>query len=89
MQILYEIFEALQNLQNTSPPEVPAVIRPGVERLQACYHDPKLHISDLASVCFISEVYFRELFQQHFGCSPRYALAKMRFSYACELLDSR
>lgn len=88
IQVLYEIFEALQNLQDKKPSEIPPVIRPGVERLRVHYNDSTLHIADLASSCFISEVYFRKLFLQYFGCSPRQMLAKMRFKYACELLES-
>ena len=86
VQLLYHIFEWLQNNSEKQIPTSLAVIQPGIELLQTRYRDPNLRIADLADACFISEVYFRKLFLQHKGQSPQKALTELRFRYACELM---
>ena len=88
MQLLYRILEFLQNAFGQSVDPAPAIIEPGMQLLCARYKSPDLRISQLADACFISEVYFRKLFCQHFGKSPQQALIEMRFRYACDLLSS-
>jgi len=88
MKLVYSIFEALQNLREPPQRQVPAVIRPGVELLQRRYKDASLRIADLADVCYISEVYFREIYHRHFGQAPQKTLVALRFQCACELLSS-
>ena len=88
MQILYSIFQLLQQAGDRQQLSVPAMLQPGVALLQKRYKDPALRIEDLAEACFISQVYFRKLFQQHFGKSPQKALMELRFDYVCQLLSS-
>lgn len=88
MQLLYRILELLQNASSQSVDCAPPSIKPGIQFLYAHYRNPKMRISQLADACFISEVYFRKLFNQHFGKSPQRMLTEMRFRYACELLSS-
>lgn len=88
MQVLYQIFESLRSMACDRSNAIPELIRPGVELLQKGYKDPSLRVSDLADACFISEVYFRNLFHRHFGESPHDALSELRFRYACELIGS-
>ena len=88
VQILYSIFEFLQTINEKQLPSVPAVIKPGVELLQKRYKDSSLRIADLAKACFVSEVYFRNIYDRHFGESPQKTLVGLRFRYACELLSS-
>ena len=88
MQLLYRILEFLQNASGQSVDSVPSIIEPGMQLLYARYKSHDLRISQLADACFISEVYFRKLFRQHFGKSPQQALTEMRFRYACDLLSS-
>lgn len=88
IQLLYSIFEALQNIAYTRPTAVSDVIAPGVKLLHTRYSDPSLRIADLADACFISDVYFRNIYHRFFGESPQQTLAALRFSHVCELLCS-
>lgn len=88
VQILYSIFEALQNITHKQKSPIPDIIKPGVELLQTRYNEPSLRISDLSTACFISEVYFRKIYQRFFGESPQQTLKTLRFSRACEMLCS-
>ena len=88
VSVLYSIFEALQDANERTSAAPPASIRAGVALLQERYRDPGLRIGDLAKACFVSEVYFRNVFRQHFGKSPKKMLDELRFRHACDLLTS-
>lgn len=84
MGVLYEIFDAL------SAPEAPCpeVIAPGVALLRRDFKNPKLTVAQAAKACYVSEVYFRRVYKQHFGVSPLQALLALRFDHAAGLLRS-
>lgn len=88
IQILYCIFEHLQNRNGKQAMTAPAVIQRGIELLRTRYKDPSLCVADLADACFISEVHFRNLYRRCFGQAPQKAITELRFHYACELLTS-
>ena len=50
------------------------------------YHIPSITNSKLAEECKISEVYFRKLFKQRFGISPRQFIIDLRIQKAKQLL---
>lgn len=84
MGLLYEIFGALE-----APEAVlPAAIAPGVRLLHREFKNPRLTIAQAAEACFVSEVYFRRVYRQHFGTSPLQAVLQLRFDYAGQLLRS-
>ena len=58
----------------------------GVEYLDANYSNHNLKIGDASSKCFISEAYFRKLFNEVYGWSPIKYLNKIRLEKAGELL---
>ena len=84
MATLYEIFDRL------SPPEatLPAAIAPGVALLRKEFRNPALTVTDAAKTCFVSEVYFRRVYRQHFGTSPLQDVLRWRFDNAIRLLRS-
>lgn len=87
MQTLYSIFGALQR---SDQPEqtVPGVIAPGVQMIRQHFRDPKLTVAQAAKACFVSEVYFRRVYKQHFGVSPLQDILRLRFDHAANLLRS-
>ena len=50
------------------------------------YSDVSLTNAKLASVCNISEIYFRKLFTKHFGISPKQFVIDLRIQKAKHLL---
>ena len=62
-----------------------SIIKNGVEYLHKNYFD-NFEISLLASLCNISEVYFRKLFKKYLGYSPSEYRTKLRIDKACEYL---
>ena len=88
MSILYSISESLCKSQMQEASLSPAIIAPGVTVLKENFRNPNITIKQLADLCFISEVYFRRIFQSNFGCSPLQMLLDLRFDYATQLLSS-
>lgn len=60
-------------------------IRKGVEYLHFHYNE-NVGISELASICNISEVYFRKLFKELMGVSPSEYRQTLRLEHACRYL---
>lgn len=85
MQLFYGILAELQKL-NGDATSVPSSIAAGVRLMERSFRDPELRISVLADACHVSEVYFRRVFNSHFGVSPVKMLTDMRFGYAEKLL---
>ena len=61
-------------------------LAPVAELLSARCPDPDLTVSSLAEHAGISEVYFRRLFRETYGVSPKQYLLDLRLKHACQLL---
>ena len=64
------------------------IIDPAIDVLNQQFTDHSLNVPYLASLCGISEVYFRKLFLNSFGVSPKEYLIQKRMEYAKTLLLS-
>jgi AraC-like DNA-binding protein len=87
MSLLYQIFEGLRQAE-PSYCDIPAVIAPGVRLMRERFRDPTMSIAQAADLCFISQVYFRRIYRQHFGTSPMQDVLQWRFDHALGLLRS-
>lgn len=63
------------------------IILPGIKYLEEHFSDPMLSVGKLASVCSISDAYFRKLFKAVYGSSPRKYLIDVRIKKAKQLLN--
>lgn len=61
---------------------------PALEYIHSHYTQNDLSVGTLASICHISEPYFRKLFALCFGISPLKYINQLRFARAKEMLDS-
>ena len=66
-----------------------SIIDPAIDVIDKQFADNSLNISYLASLCGISEVYFRRLFLNTFGISPKEYIIQKRIEYAKTLLSSK
>ena len=62
------------------------ILQPALRYLEDSLGDPELSNSLLAEKCGISEVYFRKLFREQFGTSPRQYILELRLQKARQLL---
>jgi AraC-like DNA-binding protein len=65
-----------------------SIIAPAVDVMNRQFTGNDLSVSYLASLCGISEVYFRKIFLNSFGVSPKEFIIQKRIDYAKILLKS-
>ncbi len=66
-----------------------SIVGPAVDVMNYRFTDNALNVSYLASLCGVSEVYFRKLFLSYFGVSPKEYMIQKRIDYAKILLKSK
>lgn len=65
------------------------IISPAIEHIAINFANPDISVYELASLCGISDVYFRKLFFNKFGVTPKTYIISKRIEYAKQLLESR
>ena len=92
LSILYEMLAMLTEDHQASYLGGPAVeaIRRAMQQAEenGSLSGEALSIAHLAETCAISETYFRRLFHQIYGLSPKQYLLNARFRRACVLLET-
>lgn len=88
--MVYELSSILFNEINFeySPSGVLERLAPALSYIDEHYTDRNLRISHLASLCDMSENYFRRLFHKKFGKSPIKYINERKIDYATEFLQS-
>lgn len=85
LSIFYSIMNRLTK-ESLSLVNIPEILRPGINYMQSHLNDPALSNTDLAKCCHISEVYFRRLFSEVFGMSPKQYILTKRVERSADLL---
>lgn len=88
MRILYAILLRLHKAELAKESRTFPIIRPAVRYLEDHYSDAGLTNQRLAEVAMISEVYFRRVFKENFGVSPKQYIQDLRILKAKHLLKS-
>lgn len=89
MALLYQLLSYAiipDEEQQSSPKRL--VLRPALEYLENNYDNPNLNNALLSKKSCISEVYFRKLFKEEYGLSPKQYVQQIRINKAKELLRS-
>lgn len=85
--LIYEIFEQLYKQSNSDKIRNPKIAE-SVRYIHEHFTDADFSISKAAEKSFITDVYFRKLFKEEFGISPKKYLDDMRIKHASDLLRS-
>ena len=88
MRILYSILLRLYKTGLANESRTFHIIRSAVRYLEDHYADGSLTNSALAEKAMISEVYFRRVFKENFGVSPKQYIQDLRIAKAKNLLKS-
>ncbi len=88
MHILYAILLRLYKAELAKESRTFHIIRPAVRYLEDHYADAGLTNQILAEQAMISEVYFRRVFKENFGVSPKQYIQDLRIAKAKNLLKS-
>ena len=86
MHILYSILLRLHKGELAKESRTFHIIRPAVQYLENHFSDPQLTNSILAEQAMISEVYFRRIFKENFGVSPKQYIRDLQIAKAKNLL---
>ena len=88
MRILYDILLRLCKAEFATQSRTFRIISPAVRYLETHFFDPEISNRVLAEQAMISEVYFRRLFKENFGVSPKKYIHNLRIEQAKNLLKS-
>lgn len=66
-----------------------ARIRCALDYIHTHYRSENIEIRSLARMCYVSEAYFRRLFEKLYHTSPKQYINHLRLDYAAQLLKSR
>jgi AraC-like DNA-binding protein len=69
-------------------PSTDELILPAVERIHSEFTKNDISVSELSSACGISEAYFRRIFLNKYGVSPKEYIIGLRMNFAKQLLLS-
>ena len=65
-----------------------SLIKPALDIMNSNYTQKELSVKNLSEVCGISVAYFRRIFTEKFGVSPKEYIINRRIDYAKKLLLS-
>ena len=85
-ELLLLIFREVQ--KKYVSPSTDLLILPAVERIRSEFASNDISVSALSSSCGISEAYFRRIFLNKYGVSPKEYIIELRMNYAKQLLLS-
>ncbi|MBQ8311362.1 MAG: helix-turn-helix transcriptional regulator [Clostridia bacterium] len=90
MRAVYDlILQIHKERQRTYTPSTQrSVIAPAVETIRREFTRNELSVATLSEACGISEAYFRRIFLNEFGTSPKEYIIGLRINYAKQLLKS-
>ena len=88
MSIFYAMLSNLSDEDKTKS-SAHSILSPAMDYMAKHIFDPDLCNSRLAAEANISEVYFRKLFMQAYGTSPKQYIIDARISHAKNLLSER
>ena len=87
---IYEIILMLIKEQQKKylPSKKEQIIMPSLEKIKTDFTRADLSVSELSQMCDISEVYYRKIFIEKFGISPKEYIIQTRINHAKDLLKS-
>ena len=83
ISVLYELLSRLTQHKTGHS----AVLFPAIKYLEANYTDASLNNCILAKHAGVSEVYFRRLFTEHYGTTPKQYICNIRIQRAKQMLN--
>lgn len=90
MKYLYDIILHIQkeSQKDYVPSETEKLIAPALEEINKRFATENVSVNRLAELCNISSAYFRRIFLNKIGISPKEYIIRKRIDYAMQLLKS-
>lgn len=84
--LLYKILDEI-NKENFNLTLHQKIIQPAINAINTDFLNDELTVPMLASMCEISETYFKKLFKERYNISPKKYIIQLKINHACELLQ--
>lgn len=85
ISLLYKIFSELQQKNFVSKKHYER-IKPAIDVIHEDFLVRNFSIKELGELCGIGESYFKRLFKEKYGISPKKYIIQLKLNHACELL---
>ena len=85
VSLLYKIFAEMQK-QSYSSYDHYKKIKPAVDSILEGFLQEDITVESLARQCNMSQSYFKRLFKEKYGLSPKKYIIQLKMNHACELL---
>lgn len=91
MRSVYDIIAQMveEMRRKYMPSEYERILEPAMTEIHSSFTKNGLSIEHLAEICEISEAYFRRIFINKLGITPKEYIINMRINYAKQLLESK
>ncbi len=86
MSLIYRIFSELKANNYVSSTKRD-IIKPAVNFISENFPSSDINLDNLAQMCGISYSYFKRIFTEEFGLSPKKYILRLKINYASELLS--
>lgn len=89
--ILYRLFYEFNLSLGESASSTDSLYRkilPGVRYIHENFREPDISVANLAKISYLSETYFRKVFNRIYGVSPNKYIRNLRLEWALSLLES-
>ena len=86
MSLLYRILAELSR-ESHAPRRHSQRIRPALDVIHSRFLEEELTVAGLAAACGMGESYFRRLFKERYGMSPKKYIIRLKIDYASALLQ--
>ena len=88
---LYEVFLLIKKEYEKKyfPSKKILIIKPALDLIKSTYNEEDLSVENLANLCGISVAYFRRIFTEILGVSPKEYIINRRIEFAKKLILSR
>ena len=88
ISLVYELLAYLSSVEHANAKEKFEIIEPALAYLKEHIYDTELKIDKLHRLCGISGTYFRQIFAQRFGTTPKNYIIAKRVSHAKAIISS-
>ena len=88
MAMLWEVLAKLAEAGETGRSDTDRLLGPALEHLEKHIFDPDLRVGQLHELCGVSDTYFRRLFEERFGLTPKKYVLQRRLDQAKAILES-
>lgn len=87
--LLYELLYLCNRQVHESKYHMDHQLKKAADYIHSHFRSEQISVAELAKMCSVSETYFRKLFRQYYGVSPKRYIIDLQLETAAQLLQSQ